>query len=914
MQPKTKLNNKTKMPDMATLGVALALLSLCNSAHAQHTESGVGVYYGIPDPSNHGILSGQSPYIVEVRAKGTALWLSPHVFYQKLNDTYATGTHETNQRYYENLWSCSHSYVNFEMSQAAEIRITKRVGTIDAQKTKVHPANKVTSISYGSNSMTFEMPVACNIAVDIDGKMADRPHNVMGQAAGSHPVDTLSIHGNPPISDKPTLGSSAVLAVEPNPNPNVVSSPPQSFSESTMYFKPGIHYIGNNFKVYPGKRYYIPGDAVVYGTFNNVNDASVPGSPTLPNANNITIYGHGTICGSKFNHWEMDQVELDGSYDGSNLQTVLGSDKDSDPNTPGDQHTSKYLEQQRISYRKTAIGFDYCMDTRVEGIVILDSANHNLSLFTPNYVPATPNRVSWVKIFSWRVNSDGSGINDNSMVENCFYRVQDDGFYPKGITLRNHVLWSDSNGACLRFSHLFQLKKDEMTVENIDVIFRRNMWWSNSGAIEMPGSNEKHLKPFVFSNINISDSRANRPMVNIQMDQGGELANVTFRDMQIASNTVKNKLKTTGNGIIRDIIFDNVTIGGQLLTEANYPDFFDEEGGNIYGLQFTSGGGSGSGGALSRDTWSFTSNPAWGWLAPDKVKDGLANTRWDTSTPQTIGQYFEVDLGSTQNINRIVADSSGSPGDYPRGYVIETKLNGGNYTAVVTTPFNSDTNGIDVTFTPTMARFVRVRLTDSSSFNWWSIHELNVYAPAGSGGQWSSSNIGGGTGSSTVNSGTWTLHGMGGDIFGGSDNFHYRYQPMTGDFTIVAEVDSVQSSQQWAKAGLMIREGLEANARNAFVNLSPTSTIRFQRRLDGAASTIEDMVNAQNNPRFLKLSRSGNVFKAFYAGSLGGPWTQLGNDQNIDMSATVNVGLAVSSYSSAENCQASIKNVSVLSP
>ena len=40
---------------------------------------------------------------------------------------------------------------------------------------------------------------------------------------------------------------------------------------------------------------------------------------------------------------------------------------------------------------------------------------------------------------------------------------------------------------------------------------------------------------------------------------------------------------------------------------------------------------------------------------------------------------------------------------------------------------------------------------------------------------------------------------------GTSDQFHYAYEPLTGDGSVVVRVASVQNVAAWVKAGIMIR-------------------------------------------------------------------------------------------------------------
>src|SRR5206468_4843161 len=54
------------------------------------------------------------------------------------------------------------------------------------------------------------------------------------------------------------------------------------------------------------------------------------------------------------------------------------------------------------------------------------------------------------------------------------------------------------------------------------------------------------------------------------------------------------------------------------------------------------------------------------------------------------------------------------------------------------------------------------------------------------------------------------------------------YQPMTGDGTIVARVASVQNTNSWTKAGVMIRESLAPGATNAFMFLAASKGLNYR--------------------------------------------------------------------------------------
>src|SRR5262249_25686145 len=76
-----------------------------------------------------------------------------------------------------------------------------------------------------------------------------------------------------------------------------------------------------------------------------------------------------------------------------------------------------------------------------------------------------------------------------------------------------------------------------------------------------------------------------------------------------------------------------------------------------------------------------------------------------------------------------------------------------------------------------------------------------VACPAG----WSCADIGNPAlaGSQSLSNGVWSIQGVGYDIWGTSDQFHYAWQPLAGDGTFSAQVVAQQNTDSWAKAGVM---------------------------------------------------------------------------------------------------------------
>ena len=160
---------------------------------------------------------------------------------------------------------------------------------------------------------------------------------------------------------------------------------------------------------------------------------------------------------------------------------------------------------------------------------------------------------------------------------------------------------------------------------------------------------------------------------------------------------------------------------------------------------------------------------------------------------------------------------------------------------------------------------------------------------------WANRDIGGPTpqGSTRVSGGTWTVAGGGDNVWGTADEFHFAYRAMSGDVDISARVASFDTANEWSKAGVMIRDGLTANARNAFALLVPEAGAALQRRTATGGSTTRTDSGSGFAPGWVRLVRLGSRFTA-YRSTDGRSWTTIAST-TISMPVTVYVGLAVTS-------------------
>lgn len=163
--------------------------------------------------------------------------------------------------------------------------------------------------------------------------------------------------------------------------------------------------------------------------------------------------------------------------------------------------------------------------------------------------------------------------------------------------------------------------------------------------------------------------------------------------------------------------------------------------------------------------------------------------------------------------------------------------------------------------------------------------------------------------------GTYTITATGVDIAGTADEFHYAYKSLSGVGSIVAQVLSVQNTDPWAKAGVMIRETLEPGSKFAAVYITPGQGCRFQARRDTDIAVVSDTSIATDEqmaitaPYWVKLERTLAGFNAYYS-SNGTSWQAMAwNPQTVSMTSNVYIGLALSAHNGNAVCEAKYSNI-----
>ena len=163
--------------------------------------------------------------------------------------------------------------------------------------------------------------------------------------------------------------------------------------------------------------------------------------------------------------------------------------------------------------------------------------------------------------------------------------------------------------------------------------------------------------------------------------------------------------------------------------------------------------------------------------------------------------------------------------------------------------------------------------------------------------------------------GTYTITASGTDIWlvNGveADEFHFAYKVLSGAGSIIARVDSVDNTNGWAKAGVMIRETLDPDSAHAFACVTPANGVAMQYRPSTGGTSANFNQTGVAAPYWVKLERSISGLFTVSQSANGTSWQPVtgSSPQTIPMGTNVYIGLALTAHDAALTCQAVFSNV-----
>lgn len=541
------------------LPILILLLGFTTISEAQSTKEfkttteTLVVYSDVPNTVADPVFKASDKYTIRVRSAATNNeWVDVFAHYTynrafelpRINRADGTVPPATTTQHYANHTSgWSHTYGNIEMTNntPVEVEIAAKNGfTIAGQnffKATVHPAQKSNLATVVDGKVYFTITNPGQLVIDINGQMDD--YNASINPIG-HPVHAISLFANPVIT-KPALNNPRIRYVDPGSDYTALLQE-STATFDTMYFKPGVHNIGKDFKLHPGKTYYIPGDAMLYGNLNNLD---VPQGSFTTIGESIHVYGYGTVSQAKISHPDY-VLNPTGSYKGIEIQNGL--------------------------------------NWSIKGVCIADPSNHAvLGISGPNGL------FSWMKIISWRANGDGLG--GFALAEDCFIRTQDDCSYAKGPK-RRCTFWKDANAALFHLATIPENTAEPIIIEDCDVIYARlrTKGALNGGGFQQRGEGAPGVRNVnvIFRDFRVHDRTVGMSFFHLVSYQGNNADAPTavgssykgfvFQNISIAGMADGSKQRILGCADAPwygGLIFDNITIGGVKITADNFTNYFD---------------------------------------------------------------------------------------------------------------------------------------------------------------------------------------------------------------------------------------------------------------------------------------------------------------------------------------------------
>ncbi|OUS74979.1 hypothetical protein B1748_19860 [Paenibacillus sp. MY03] len=214
-------------------------------------------------------------------------------------------------------------------------------------------------------------------------------------------------------------------------------------------------------------------------------------------------------------------------------------------------------------------------------------------------------------------------------------------------------------------------------------------------------------------------------------------------------------------------------------------------------------------------------------------------------------------------------------------------------------------------------------VTFTAHANWFGVVRsasitMTVYPEGHLEAPWTLVNYGDTDGYVVQNNGAFTIRTNGANVWGEADAFTYAYRnvdlnDIEGDFEISTKVNSLVNTHPDAAAGIMIRDKDSANAKQVNLRVLHDGVLRFVfREEEGGESDYAFPANPIPLPTELKLTKSGNVFEAFY--KQNNEWVSFA-EAEVEMDNMVLAGIMTIAHSDANTYTTSVQsNVQMTMP
>ena len=151
------------------------------------------------------------------------------------------------------------------------------------------------------------------------------------------------------------------------------------------------------------------------------------------------------------------------------------------------------------------------------------------------------------------------------------------------------------------------------------------------------------------------------------------------------------------------------------------------------------------------------------------------------------------------------------------------------------------------------------------------------------------------------------------------DELNFAHKTLKGDGSITVKIENIDKLSWQTKAGVMIRNSLDATSENVAVLITPIGGVVFQYRTKPleATQSVFSNFNKITLPYWIRLTHKGNSFTAQHSNN-GVDWHTIqkknsvsGSSIEISMNEALYIGLAITSQNSACSTEAQMSNIMV---
>lgn len=153
------------------------------------------------------------------------------------------------------------------------------------------------------------------------------------------------------------------------------------------------------------------------------------------------------------------------------------------------------------------------------------------------------------------------------------------------------------------------------------------------------------------------------------------------------------------------------------------------------------------------------------------------------------------------------------------------------------------------------------------------------------------------------------IYGGGNDIWAEQDQFRFVWQKVKGDFTISAQVTSLEFLDAFSKAGLMVRGSLDPDAPHAFICAFPSGGVEMGWRMEsGDVMSAEGGGQGEFPNISFRIRRAGSDILIDYS-TAPGEWKTEGPLSIPAIGEVAYVGIATLSHDNSELVEATYSNI-----